>query len=709
MNLKSSNVAPETQINHVRQAILREFGAIIDLSNVETKKPQEVEQRRMSRSLAALAVRRLTDCESAIAAASVIDGRDDQGIDAIAFGDSAPELFLVQAKWSDRGNAGIDTSAARAMVDGFRKIEARDFERFNERFDSIAEQVKGVLHEPNLRVTFVLAVMGDGHMSPEVQGIFDDACREYNGFGPWLHYRVLNAAEFWGQVREDLSGADSNFSVRMNQWIHRNQPTDAYQGSVPADEVAAWYEKYGDRLFDRNVRRSLGLTSVNQSMVETLKNHPTSFWSRNNGITILCSEIEPHFWGSRRAANEPVELKLRGASVVNGAQTVSATQVANEASPETVCDADISVRVICVPADGTDDFGSVITRSTNTQNHMERRDFIAIDPTQIRIREDFALTLDKTYVFKRGDMDPAPDAGCSVVHAAVALACAHRNSDLVVRAKRDTNLLFEEGSGGAYPLLFGNQPSAQQIWRSVLQFRAVIGAVHEESRRLDGRAATIGEHGELMIAHIVFRLIGFEKLEEPECDWAAELENVPNLVSKVLFWLIDQVDRQFGSASFITSTFANPDRCRTLAANVLERVTAGESAPEVSLEYRPPAKESRGRSQNAVHVLLDAGRIEPGAMLHYVPSNERERIALDSWLSGDDRRARATWVAERGRPLLWAVDGKQYSPTGLVKHMWQEAGWDDSPVAVQGPKCWHLGGNGSLVELAVKLRRAEEE
>lgn len=41
-------------------------------------------------------------------------------------------------------------------------------------------------------------------------------------------------------------------------------------------------------------------------------------------------------------------------------------------------------------------------------------------------------------------------------------------------------------------------------------------------------------------------------------------------------------------------------------------------------------------------------------------------------------------------------------------HLWQEAGWEDSPVAVQGPKCWHLGSDGSLAELAARLRQVEE-
>jgi hypothetical protein len=42
----------------------------------------------------------------------------------------------------------------------------------------------------------------------------------------------------------------------------------------------------------------------------------------------------------------------------------------------------------------------------------------------------------------------------------------------------------------------------------------------------------------------------------------------------------------------------------------------------------------------------------------------------------------ATWINDRATPLLWAVDGKQYSPSGLVRLLWRLAEWKDAPVAV---------------------------
>ncbi|MEU9884147.1 hypothetical protein [Sphaerisporangium sp. NPDC051011] len=60
---------------------------------------------------------------------------------------------------------------------------------------------------------------------------------------------------------------------------------------------------------------------------------------------------------------------------------------------------------------------------------------------------------------------------------------------------------------------------------------------------------------------------------------------------------------------------------------------------------------------------------------------------------------------DRSKPLVWAVDGRRYSPTGLVTEIWNQAGWDAQtrPVAVQGPSRWTVPGEGSLWQLALEV------
>jgi hypothetical protein len=108
---------------------------------------------------------------------------------------------------------------------------------------------------------------------------------------------------------------------------------------------------------------------------------------------------------------------------------------------------------------------------------------------------------------------------------------------------------------------------------------------------------------------------------------------------------------------------------------------------------------------------VDHGKIRNGTPAHLRLWNKPEIDALTPWLAEDPRRGEATWVNDRTRCLVWAVDGRAYSPTRLVLNLYELAGWEEAPVAVQGPARWTLDGGATLSELARTLldEQAEQE
>jgi hypothetical protein len=90
------------EVRIVRKAILDEFEHLIYMDDVGGNTPGN-EQRLISRGLAALVARRLLDCTSEQAAATVVDGNKDHGIDGIAIRETGDRLWLIQSKWSDSG------------------------------------------------------------------------------------------------------------------------------------------------------------------------------------------------------------------------------------------------------------------------------------------------------------------------------------------------------------------------------------------------------------------------------------------------------------------------------------------------------------------------------------------------------------------------------------------------------------------------------
>ncbi|MEU8138611.1 AIPR family protein [Streptodolium elevatio] len=694
------------ELHQMRQALIDSYRGLIDETDLDRNSEPERDRAFLSRAVAATAIRRVTGWNPAACAAAVIDGSRDNGIDAVAVAD-ASRVWLVQAKWKDSGTAGFHTDAARAFIDGLHLLEDRKFGEFNDKLRPFTARLDAALMDTNLKITLVIAVVGNDPLHADTRAILDRAVDDHHGLGPMLDYRLVGAAELLQQLRDDRRPQPVDLTARMPHWIKRDTPFLAYQGPVAAVDVAQWYEDHGPRLFTEHIRQSLGLTRINSGIQTTLIEEPDNFWYFNNGITILCDGVEPT-WRGRRRPDEPVELALQHASIVNGAQTVTEIHKAMQVAPDTVENADVSVRVISLGSE-RGQYAARITETTNTQNDVSQRDFIALDDTQTLIREDFEFSLQKTYVFKRGEADPAPDAGCSVVHAAIALACAHRTPELSVRAKKDTDLLWERGQSGAYPRLFGEAPSAFRIWRTVLVHRAVGEALDVLRQRMRGRSSDVAQRGDLLVSHLVFRLLDASDLDEPDFDVDSLLNSVPTSTGSVLSWLIHFVDAAYGPTSFLTSTFTNETRCRELARLVLEAICEGRELPDLPADCQARQQPGRQRRQATIPTIINAGLLPNGAPLQYVTGNIAEAKALQDWLNADPRRSQATWQNDRARPLLWAYDGETYNASNLVLRIWELAGWDDAPSSVQAPARWTPDGKLNLYEIAVQWQDAQTD
>jgi hypothetical protein len=109
-----------------------------------------------------------------------------------------------------------------------------------------------------------------------------------------------------------------------------------------------------------------------------------------------------------------------------------------------------------------------------------------------------------------------------------------------------------------------------------------------------------------------------------------------------------------------------------------------------------------------VQTIVNSQRITEGTPLIFQMRSQPERDAIEAWLAEDSSRKVATWINQRGKPLLWAFDRQQYSPTGVVMRIWELAGWEDHPVAVQGPDRWTVPGQGTLSEISRTIQDEEE-
>ena len=80
----------------------------VDMADVRKEPADEYRAKFLTRALAAFCVASLTECTPKEAGASITDGYNDQGLDAIHFDASDKTVYLVQSKWSGSGTSTID-------------------------------------------------------------------------------------------------------------------------------------------------------------------------------------------------------------------------------------------------------------------------------------------------------------------------------------------------------------------------------------------------------------------------------------------------------------------------------------------------------------------------------------------------------------------------------------------------------------------------
>ena len=213
--------------------------------------------------------------------------------------------------------------------------------------------------------------------------------------------------------------------------------------------------------------------------------------------------------------------------IVNGAQTVGSIAAAFDRSPENIENARVPIRIISL-SETPEEFGKEITKNNNTQNRIDRRDFVALDENQERIRNELLLE-NVAYIYKSGDSLPVGSAGFDLVEATVALACAHSTFSYSVQAKREIGRLWDDISKAPYKALFNDSVSGPHLWRLVLLLRVIDGVLDNIASKREGRERLCAVHGNRLISHIVFRKLsgdivsGSGELSQIELDSTADI------------------------------------------------------------------------------------------------------------------------------------------------------------------------------------------
>lgn len=339
---------------------------------LETTKPAAEQQaKQLSRAFSAFVLHKLLDITPQEAAASVVDDFNDKGIDAVHYDEDSETLYLLQTKLKE--SEQFKQEDALPFCEGIRLLIRQEFAGFNKNFTSRQTAIEAAL-EACSHIKLVVPYTGDGiskTASDALQALLDDEGLDEERLDQQVTY--YTAAEVTRDLLAEQAYQPVHTDIALQKHAKVENPRTTYYGIARLTDLVALHKDKGKALYERNIRYFLGSSrsDVNKAIKTTLLDAPADFFYLNNGVTAVCDEI-----GLK--GKNPIsgfrKFKVRGLSIINGAQTVaSAAEFVAQHPNSNIDDAKVMLTLIKAPADGL--FGKRVTKARNHQNPVQTANF----------------------------------------------------------------------------------------------------------------------------------------------------------------------------------------------------------------------------------------------------------------------------------------------------------------------------------------------
>lgn len=490
---------PTNFLNILRNKLEKDFVPHLpELLNKDRPKADQ-DKKQLSRAFSGFVLHKMLNLGIADAAQSVVDDFDDNGLDAIHYEATSKTLYLVQTKFREREQ--FDEGDAIRFRSGADLLLGQRYDRFNANVQCRKDELDDAFDEAE-RIQLVVAYIGTGfsvHANAALKELTED--EDHHEIG-----RLQPDIAEYGpdKVQADLLAEQSvgvvNDSLRLTKWQHLGGHRDTHIGVALVSDLVALHKKHKKALYERNIRYFLGSreSDVNRSIQDTLRTAPDEFFYLNNGITALADQIE-----APQGTKANKRLRLRGLSVINGAQTISSAAEFVARNPLS----DISsakVLVTIIKADSEGKFGRSVTRARNHQNPVSTGNFASLDPRQEELRRELAY-LGYSYHYRPEATPRNADGSANIItieQAMKALALFEVDSRYPYWLKNEISR-FQNAESSEYQSLFTQTLTGAQLVNKVKFFRFVRDVLAANSAATKGAEGLFYKHGAFVVAAVL--------------------------------------------------------------------------------------------------------------------------------------------------------------------------------------------------------------
>jgi hypothetical protein len=446
----------------------------------ERRPPAEQAGKQASRAFSAFALHKLLGLLPREAAAVVVDDFQDRGLDAIYYHAPNETLYLLQTKL--KASEQFKQDEAQAFCDGVRTLLRQDFAAFNAHVQRRQTEIEDALGACS-HIQLVVPHTGDGVTRPAneaLDALLSEVAQDDERIV--AHVLFYSADDITRDLRAEQAYTPVNTDLRLQHVQKVGEPRATYLGVAQLADLVALHQQHDKGLYERNIRYFLGsgTSEVNRAIKATLLDNPADFFYLNNGVTAVCDSIDPK---DNRGGFK--KLRVRGLSIINGAQTVaSAAEFVARNPGHSITNAKVMFTLIKAPTDGA--FGKRITKARNHQNPIQAANFASLDETQERLRQEVAH-LGFEYQYRPEVLVRGKGRVIAIEEALRALATLHDDPRYPVWLKSEPARLSNP-DGAEYQRLFDAQLTGAALINTVLCSRVIRELLLSSEQRAASRS-----------------------------------------------------------------------------------------------------------------------------------------------------------------------------------------------------------------------------
>jgi len=507
------------EVNQIKARLHENYDGLLDLRDVYSQKGDELEKNFLSRSLAAYSINILyPQADKTQVIKYIVDGSDDNGIDLIYYNKETNELCLTQSKFNSNGDSEPDLGEIKKFIDGVKDLINLKFDKFNVKVNNIKDEIVEVLNKSKLKFKIVLIYTAI-NLSAHARREFEELLDELNDFRQVAELEIINQKRVHSSLSDLSAERNIDIEVQLKQWGRYEGGKESFYGQISADQLAEWWENYGNGLYEYNLRKLLGTTDINNEMRETLETEPELFWYYNNGVTLVCEEVDKkRVFGSTRDLGL---FECKGISIVNGAQTVGVIGKygqSSEENKETLRQVYLPFRIISMQTfdeEGTqyldENFASEVTTKNNRQNRIENRDFVVLDPVQKTIENTLAIA-GITYYLMRGEEEESSSKDSFNLREATRALSFAKDIDATILVSREIGTVYSDLNHARYKKLFNTGVTGYYVWNCVVLQRMIDESMNSLIEEVEDSDKAILIHGKELISKLMYDLIGSKNI-----------------------------------------------------------------------------------------------------------------------------------------------------------------------------------------------------